>query len=82
MEPAHDEPDGAARAPEPPRRPRHVRAVPTNEWICVEWMVDSAKELTKFWWDGVEHPSLATTRDVPSSAMRPTFVFPLSSYWT
>jgi hypothetical protein len=41
-----------------------VRAVPTNEWLCVEWMVDSAKELTKFWWDGVEHPSLATTRDV------------------
>jgi hypothetical protein len=30
-EPAHDEPDAAARrVPDPPRRPRHVRAVPTN----------------------------------------------------
>jgi hypothetical protein len=41
-----------------------IREVPKNEWICVEWMVDTAHELTKFWWDGVEHPSLATTRDV------------------
>src|SRR3954471_12836469 len=30
-EPGHDEPDAPARrVPEPPRRPRHVRAVPTN----------------------------------------------------
>jgi hypothetical protein len=29
--PAHEEPEAAARpAPEPPRRPRHIRAVPTN----------------------------------------------------
>jgi hypothetical protein len=41
-----------------------IREVPKDEWICIEWMVDTAQELTKFWWDGVEHPSLATTRDV------------------
>jgi hypothetical protein len=60
-----------------------VREVPKNEWICIEWMVDTANELTKFWWDGVEHPSLATTQDVSrynSNGMK--YVLPdISSVW-
>ncbi len=36
------------------------RAVPVNEWLCVEWMHKGDTSETKFWWDGVEHPSLDT----------------------
>ncbi|MDB4947120.1 MAG: hypothetical protein JWP97_6654 [Labilithrix sp.] len=38
-----------------------VRAVPTKEWMCIEWMHDGEHDETKFFWDAVEHPSLATT---------------------
>ena len=39
--------------------------VPTGRWLCVEWMHDGAHDQTRFWWDGVEHPSLATTPATP-----------------
>jgi hypothetical protein len=39
--------------------------VPTRRWVCVEWMHDGAHNQTRFWWDGVEHPSLATTPSTP-----------------
>ncbi|HEY0250109.1 MAG TPA: hypothetical protein VGC41_01230, partial [Kofleriaceae bacterium] len=37
------------------------RAVPTGEWMCLEWQHDSAYDVTHVWWDGVAHPSLDTT---------------------
>ncbi len=40
-------------------------AVPTGQWLCVEWMHDGAHNQTRFWWDAVEHPSLATTPTTP-----------------
>jgi hypothetical protein len=39
--------------------------VPTGSWLCIEWMHDGAHNQTRFWWDGVEHPSLATTPSTP-----------------
>jgi hypothetical protein len=39
--------------------------VPTGQWLCIEWMHDGAHNQTRFWWDGVEHPSLATTPTTP-----------------
>jgi hypothetical protein len=36
-------------------------AVPEKQWLCIEWMHDGGSNQTRFWWDGVEHPSLATT---------------------
>ena len=36
------------------------RTVPLNEWMCIEWMHKGDTSETKFWWDGVEHPSLDT----------------------
>jgi hypothetical protein len=41
--------------------PNAVRAVPTGEWVCLEWMWNGGTNETRLWWDGVEHPSLATT---------------------
>lgn len=41
-----------------------VRAVPTSEWMCIEWMHDGAASETRFFWDATEHPSLHTTKTV------------------
>ena len=35
--------------------------VPTATWMCIEWEHNGAANETKFYWDAVEHPSLATT---------------------
>jgi hypothetical protein len=35
--------------------------VPVDEWLCVEWLHDGGANETRFWWDGVEHPSLFTS---------------------
>jgi hypothetical protein len=37
------------------------KPVPSNTWACVEWEYDGSKNETRFWWDGVEHPSMHTT---------------------
>jgi hypothetical protein len=37
------------------------KPVPANTWACVEWEYDGSKNETRFWWDGVEHPSMHTT---------------------
>jgi hypothetical protein len=46
---ADDDPKGAAKA------------VAEKQWSCVEWLGDYMTDETKFFLDGVEHPSLATT---------------------
>jgi hypothetical protein len=35
--------------------------VPIDTWICVEWLHKGDTDETRFFWDGVEHPSLHTT---------------------
>jgi hypothetical protein len=47
-----DDPKGAAEA------------VPLEEWLCIEWLHDWANHETKFYLNGEEHPSLATTANV------------------
>lgn len=46
---ADDDPKGAAKP------------VTEKQWSCLEWMGDYMTDETKFFLDGVEHPSLATT---------------------
>ncbi len=36
-------------------------AVPTKQWLCVEWAHQGDINETRFYWDAVEHPSLHTT---------------------
>lgn len=40
-------------------------AVPTGQWLCIEWLHKGDTNETRFWWDGVEHPSLHTTPTTP-----------------
>ncbi|MEO8801178.1 MAG: hypothetical protein ABI551_25020, partial [Polyangiaceae bacterium] len=35
--------------------------VPTGKWACIEWLHDGKNDVTRFFWDAVEHTSLATT---------------------
>jgi hypothetical protein len=35
--------------------------VPEGQWICIEWMHNGDSDETRFFWDGVDHPSLDTT---------------------
>lgn len=46
---ADDDPKGAAKP------------VAEKQWSCIEWMGDYMTDETKFFLDGVEHPSLSTT---------------------
>lgn len=41
------------------------RAVPVDEWMCLEWLHDGKNDVTRFWWDATEHPSLMTTPTTP-----------------
>jgi hypothetical protein len=35
--------------------------VPVDAWVCLEWQNKGDTNETRFFWDGVEHPSLHTT---------------------
>lgn len=35
--------------------------VPTQQWLCIEWMHKGDTNETRFWWDATEHPSLYTS---------------------
>ena len=51
------------------------KAVPTKSWVCLEWLHQGETNETKFWWDGVEHPSLRTSETVHGGTTDP-YVLP------
>jgi hypothetical protein len=57
------------------------RAVPTGEWECIEWEHDSTDSITHVWWDGVEHPSLATTATHHGGNANPFTIPPITAAW-
>jgi len=58
-------------------------AVPTGQWMCVEWMHKGATNETRFWWDGVEHPSLYTQPSTPhgGNAAQPFILPQFTNVW-
>jgi hypothetical protein len=55
--------------------------VPVDSWVCLEWMFDGQNNQTKFWWDGVEHPSLATSETVHGGSDDPFILPDFGSSW-
>jgi hypothetical protein len=57
--------------------------VPLHRWLCVEWLHDWDNDVTRFYLDGDEHPSLATTADVDhgGSSSTPYLIPKLESLW-
>jgi hypothetical protein len=54
---------------------------PEGEWACIEWRHDGSADETQFWWDAVEHPSLATTSSSHGGS-NSAYVLPeLESVW-
>jgi hypothetical protein len=56
-------------------------AVPAQTWVCLEWMFDGTANETKFWWDGVEHPSLATSSTNHGGSSDPFILPQFDSMW-
>jgi hypothetical protein len=45
-----------------------AREIPEKQWMCVEWLYKGDTNETRFFWDGVEHPSLYTFPKVAHGA--------------
>jgi hypothetical protein len=54
---------------------------PTNTWTCVEWLHDGGMDVSQFFVDGVEHPSLATTSSEHGGAAVPYDLPSFRSVW-
>lgn len=57
------------------------KAVPAQSWVCLEWKFDGSANETQFWWDGVEHPSLATSSTNHGGSKDPFILPQFSSMW-
>jgi len=58
-----------------------MKPVPVQSWVCLEWMHKGDTNETKFWWDGVEHPSLATTATMHGGTSDPYTLPDFDSMW-
>lgn len=52
------------------------KPVPSNTWACIEWEYDGANNETRFWWDGVEHPSMHTTSTIHGGNQGVPYILP------
>jgi hypothetical protein len=63
---------------DPPKAPV---AVPLNQWICIEWLHKGDTNETRFYWDGVEHPSLSTSATVHGGNSNPFLLPQFTNVW-
>ncbi len=61
--------------------PGNPRAVPLNEWMCIEWLHQGSTNETRFWWDAVEHPSLHTTSNTMPVNSNPFILPQFNNLW-
>jgi hypothetical protein len=50
--------------------------VPVDSWVCIEWLHKGDTDETRFFWDGVEHPSLHTTATEHGGPQGEDYVLP------
>jgi hypothetical protein len=63
---------------DPPKAPV---AVPLNQWICIEWLHKGDTNETRFYWDGVEHPSLSTSATMHGGNANPFLLPQFTNVW-
>jgi hypothetical protein len=56
-------------------------AVPTGQWLCIEWMHKGDTNETRFWWDATEHPSLYTSSTVHGGNANPYILPQFTNVW-
>lgn len=55
---------------------------PTDTWVCLEWEHRGSENVTRFFVDGVEHPSLATTAQDHGGTASEDYILPqMTSFW-
>ncbi len=63
---------------DPPNAPV---AVPLNQWLCIEWLHKGDTNETRFYWDGVEHPSLSTSATMHGGNANPFLLPQFTNVW-
>jgi hypothetical protein len=63
---------------DPPGMPKPI---PVNQWVCIEWLHKGDTNETRFWWDGVEHPSIATTAMMHGGNTSPFLLPQFNKLW-
>lgn len=56
-------------------------AVPTQQWLCIEWMHKGDTSETRFWWDATEHTSLYTTESMHGGNANPYTLPTFTNVW-
>jgi hypothetical protein len=56
-------------------------AVPTKQWLCIEWLHKGDTNETRFWWDATEHPSLYTSMTVHGGNNNPYILPQFTRVW-
>jgi hypothetical protein len=56
-------------------------AVPTGQWLCIEWMHKGDTNESRFWWDATEHPSLYTSSTMHGGNMNPYILPQFTNVW-
>lgn len=57
------------------------RAVPLNQWLCIEWMHKGDTSETELWWDATLHPSLSTTSSIHGGNNVPFLLPQFTNVW-
>ncbi len=63
---------------DPPNAPMPV---PLNQWLCIEWLHKGDTNETRFYWDGVEHPSLSTSAAMHGGNVNPFLLPQFTNVW-
>jgi hypothetical protein len=56
-------------------------AVPTDQWLCIEWLHKGDTNETRFFWDATEHPSLHTTASMHGGNTNPFILPHFTNVW-
>jgi hypothetical protein len=56
-------------------------AVPTDQWLCIEWLHKGDTNETRFFWDATEHPSLHTTASMHGGNANPFILPHFTNVW-
>lgn len=57
------------------------KAVPVDEWLCIEWLHAGDTNETRFFWDATEHTSLYTTKTMHGGNTKPYVMPQFTNLW-
>ncbi len=60
---------------------KNPAAVPTGQWLCIEWLHKGDTNETRFYWNALEHPSLYTTKTMNGGNGKPYILPKFTNVW-